>query len=452
MSHELANAVVSRINHRPMLIAPTASQQAMAALRSLAQASDSAHESTEQFVRSELLAAYGFDDSYDNHDKPFAFAKGIALIPITGLLLNRFGRSWGWVTGYNAIRLQLNAALDDEDVDGILFDVNSYGGEAAGCFELADEIREARAVKPSLAIVDSAAYSAGYALGSAAGRMVVTPSSGVGSIGVVAMHVSYEKALEEWGVDVTFIFSGDHKVDGNPYQALPAAVRKDIQEDVDATRDVFVNLVANNRGLDAKTIHDTEAQTYRAEDALTLGLVDAVVAPSKAVSSFISELSGSGKPMENFAMSKQTEKPGDDATAPDNNAAAEAAAQAAATTARAEGAAEGATSERQRIAAITTCDEAKGKSGLANHLALNTDLSVDAAKGILKASPAENAAVPDGKSGASAFERAMGASEHPDVGADAGAGDGGDGGNDSMAAAKRILQNHSAATGTKYDA
>ena len=129
----------------------------------------------------------------------------------------------------------------------------------AGCFELAAEIRASRDLKPSVAVVDAACYSACYALASSASKIVCTPSGGVGSIGVVAMHVDYSKMFQEAGVKVTFIHSGDHKVDGNPYEPLPASVKDDIQKSVDSTRTEFVALVATNKGLDTKVVFDTEA-------------------------------------------------------------------------------------------------------------------------------------------------------------------------------------------------
>lgn len=70
-------------------------------------------------------------------------------------------------------------------------------------------------------------------------------------------------------------------------------------------------------------------------------------------------------------------------------------------------------SEKDRIKAILSCDEAKDRADLANHLALNTDLSVEDAKGILAASPAAGAAAE-----ANAFAAAMNASPHPEVGSE----------------------------------
>lgn len=47
------------------------------------------------------------------------------------------------------------------------------------------------------------------------------------------------KALEIAGVDVTLIYAGAHKVDGNPYSQLPGDVRDEFQLSINSTREQF---------------------------------------------------------------------------------------------------------------------------------------------------------------------------------------------------------------------
>lgn len=377
MSMKLATEVLGRFNLREALLAPqyADSATAMQIFQSLREADDELED--EASLRSgpkRTLAAYGFNRA-QNDEKPFAFAQGLAIIPVHGMTINRFSSSWGSLTGYNFIRNQMNAALADPDVKGIVFDMNSNGGEAAGCFELCDEIRAARAVKPSLAIVDSAAYSAGYAIGSSATKMVAAPSAGVGSVGVVVMHASVEGLVKNAGVEITFIHAGAHKVDGNMFTNLPADVKKRIQTNINKSYAKFVTLVATNRGMDAKDVRDTEALTYNAEDALELGLIDAVATPQAAIAAFLTELSGS---------TTQKGKTMTQAAAP------EAGKTAALTTEDVTKAAAAArVAERERMSAITGCDEAKDKPKLASHIAMNTEMSVDDAKKMLAAAAPE---------------------------------------------------------------
>lgn len=82
-----------------------------------------------------------------------------------------------------------------------------------------------RQQKPVWALCNDTACSAAMLLASACSRRLVTQTSRIGSIGVMMSHVSYAGHLAQAGVDITLIYSGTHKVDGNQFEALPAEVR-----------------------------------------------------------------------------------------------------------------------------------------------------------------------------------------------------------------------------------
>jgi signal peptide peptidase SppA len=403
MSDFVARSVLSRIHHREMAVA--AHYEGIASdLRALAASNREDAEAAFMQRRLDLVTSYGLNAVEQR--KPFAFSNGIAVIPVHGTLINRFSYSWGFVTGYNFIRQQVAAAGQDPDVTGIVFDVNSYGGEAAGCFECSADIKRLAAGKPTMSVIDSNCYSAAYAMAAGTDKIVSTPSGGAGSVGVVVMHVSMEKMLDDMGVKVTFIHAGKHKVDGNPYEDLPDDVKADIQKSIDKSYAAFVGVVASGRGMDEKAVRATEARTYRADDALSLGLIDAVATPQQAVSAFLRELSGSTSQLvKKEDVMSEGSKPG--AT----NAANPGELEQARTEAK--------QAERARVAGITGCEEAKGREPLANHLAMNTDMTVDAAKAVLAAAPKAAAA------GGNGFKEAMDKSGNPNVGADGAGGDDG---------------------------
>lgn len=284
---------LSRMNMRDMLVLPDTGSQIMADLTKFYD-TDAATQGAalELASRETLEAAYGFGSPDEEDRKPFVYQDGVAVIPVHGTLLNRCNWSWGFVTGYQYIRRMLNAALDDDDVELIVFDVDSPGGEAAGCFELAREIMASRRVKPSLAMVDSVAASGGMALAAPATAVYAIPSARVGSIGVYKMHVSYEDNLKQAGIKVTFASAGEHKVDGNPYQDLPQAVLDEWRESAGKTWDDFISLVAEARDLSEDDVRATQARVYRADEALAKGLINAVKTPTEAVAAFLAELAG----------------------------------------------------------------------------------------------------------------------------------------------------------------
>lgn len=447
MSRLTAFNLLGRIGAEPALLAPSyasglgATIREMMATPSMVTPTGALDELTQAHLRS-VCGSWGAD--FDER-KPYGFMNGVAIIPVHGTLINRFNSSWGFITGYQYIETAIVAAAGDAMVKGIVLDVDSYGGEAQGCFETCDVIHNARKSKPITAIVNANAYSAAYAVSSAANRIVVTPSGGAGSIGVVTMHVDYSAALKEDGIKVTFIYAGKHKTDGNPYEPLTAGVKTEIQGRINATYDEFVAQVVRNRGLETDAVKGTEARIYRAEDAKALGLIDAVEAAPAALRAFVTELSGSQQ-KDMMTMSTTTEQP----AAVKNETPAVTASTpventVAATPVENTGTGEGAKAERERIASILNCEEAGDRSALANHLALSTDLTVEQARGVLAASPKE--AKPAAAT-ASPFVAAMDGGNHPNVGASAD----GDEGNDKPAdRVAHMLSALSKATGQKFD-
>ncbi|MEF3047125.1 S49 family peptidase [Pseudotabrizicola sp. L79] len=232
-----------------------------------------------------------------NGTQPFAVVDGIAVIEIAGTLVHRgawIGQSSG-LTSYEGIAAQLQAAVADPGVRGIALDIDSFGGEVAGAFDLADRIRAARAQKPVHAFVAEHALSAGYVLASQADRIVLPRTGAVGSIGVVALHTDMSGALDQKGIAVTLIHAGSHKVDANPYQPLPEAVHDQMQRELEVVRFLFAETVAAGRGdrLTHAAAVATEAAVFRGADAITAGLADELADPVTAFHAFAAAPRGS---------------------------------------------------------------------------------------------------------------------------------------------------------------
>lgn len=205
--------------------------------------------------------------------RPYVVKDAILHIPVKGVLLNDFPFAFGsWATGYEYIWRAFQRGMDDGNVQGIALVCDSPGGAVAGNFDLVDRMFAARGDKPIRAFASESAYSAAYSIASAADRIVVTRTGGVGSIGVVTMHVDLSKALDDVGYKITFIHAGKHKVDGNAYEPLPDDVKARIQARIDGLYDVFVATVARNRGLEEGAVRGTEALTYSASEALSIRL------------------------------------------------------------------------------------------------------------------------------------------------------------------------------------
>jgi len=203
---------------------------------------------------------------------------GIAVIGVSGTLVKRSSwmDAWSGLQSYEMIRGELRDAVADPRIRGILFDVDSPGGEVGGLFDLAGDIFAARQNKPVYALANDAAFSAAYAIASSAERVFVTSTGGVGSIGVIAVHVDQSSFDEKAGRKYTAVFAGAKKNDFNPHEPLSDSARDDLQMEIDRLYDMFVATVARSRGLKPALIRNTEAGLFWGEKAISAGLADQV--------------------------------------------------------------------------------------------------------------------------------------------------------------------------------
>ncbi len=224
--------------------------------------------------------------------EPGPTAPGIAIIPIHGTLVRRaigLDAASG-LTSYARIAADLDAALAAPEVVGILLDIDSPGGEAGGVFELSARIRAANAAKPVWAHAGDSAFSAGYALACAAQRVTLSTTGGVGSIGVIALHIDQSVRNAQNGLSMTALYAGAHKNDATPHAPLTPQATDALQTEIDRLYALFVDHVAAMRGLDAAAVRATEAALYFGEDALAAGLADGVASLDATLADFATAL------------------------------------------------------------------------------------------------------------------------------------------------------------------
>ncbi len=228
--------------------------------------------------RESLPAPAVMDGAGRRHGAYLVTPEGIAVIPVFGTLVKRAGaiEAASGLTSYGHLEDRIMDAATDPAVRAILLDIDSPGGEAAGVFDLSDLVHEARSLKPVWAVADEEAFSGAYAIASAAERLFVPRTGGLGSIGVVAVHVdrSARDAME--GFRTTTVYAGVRKNDFNPHETLKDGARRTLQVEVDRVYALFVDTVARNRGLTAEAVRATEARLFFGEDAVRAGLADEV--------------------------------------------------------------------------------------------------------------------------------------------------------------------------------
>ncbi|EPL8481866.1 S49 family peptidase, partial [Morganella morganii] len=132
-------------------------------------------------------------------------------------------------------------------------------------------------------------FSAAYAIASAADKIYVPRTGGVGSVGVIVIHCDWSQRIKDDGLKVSIITYGNRKAESNPYVALSDEAKAAIQHDVDEMGRLFVSTVSRNRGLSETVIRNTQAACYLAAEGVQMGLADVVASPDVAFQELMKE-------------------------------------------------------------------------------------------------------------------------------------------------------------------
>lgn len=341
----------------------------------------------------------------------------VAVVNVTGPLF-RYANLFTEISGATSIEnlaVEFGKAVENQAVRAIALNIDSPGGEVAGVSELAQAIYDARGKKPVMAYVDDLAASGGYWLASAAQRIIAGDTARLGSIGVVA---TYSERVQREGVK-TYQFVSSVSPKKRPDLGTPEG-QSLVQSMVDDLAAVFVSAVARNRGVaEEKVISDFgQGSVLIASKAVAAGMADQVgtfenlIAELQKSSSSVFDLGGSAAnnpTREVNVMDKPT-------TAAEPTKPVE-------TVNVTEVQAEARKSERARISAILSSEEATGRDAMAKHLAFESEMSPEAAKKLLATAPKATPTAEEPKKKPTEFERAMAGVENPKVGTDAGNGD-----------------------------
>lgn len=207
---------------------------------------------------------------------PQAYVDGpIGVVPVSGVIgkgLSKFDRMTG---GFDLEQLaeDLAAMKANPEVKVVVLKVNSPGGTVTGVEEAGNMI--ASLGKPTVAFSDSVMASAAYWLGSQADRVVVTPSSDIGSIGVYSVYYDFREALESEGIKAKVFSAGAYKGMGIYGTSLTPEQEAYLQSDINSIWDDFKSAVLRKRKMVSPS--DMEAQVFSGRVAASKGLATGLV-------------------------------------------------------------------------------------------------------------------------------------------------------------------------------
>ena len=181
------------------------------------------------------------------------------------------------VLGYEDIEEAMYMGLKDTKAKRLMLNVESPGGAVVGLKPLVEVIRALSEVK-SVGAYATTANSAAYWLASTADHITLDEMGEAGSIGCISVHTEYSKAYEKEGVTKTVIRAGENKALANTFEPLSDKAKEQIQYAVNKARDMFVQGVAQNRGVTVATVESQfgQGKVFIGTDAVNAGLVDSV--------------------------------------------------------------------------------------------------------------------------------------------------------------------------------
>ncbi|MGQ9631225.1 MAG: signal peptide peptidase SppA [bacterium] len=170
---------------------------------------------------------------------------------------------------------ELHRYRDNPAVKAIVLELNTPGGSVVASQEIYREVLKAREKKPIVAVMREAAASGGYYIACAANRIVASPGTITGSIGVIAIFPNVEGLFDKIGVKYTVVKSSAFKDIGLPSREMTEEEKAVIQGVVDDDYRQFIKVVAEARNMSEEEVRKlADGRIYTGSQALNLGLVD----------------------------------------------------------------------------------------------------------------------------------------------------------------------------------
>jgi protease-4 len=172
----------------------------------------------------------------------------IAVVYASGSVI--MGEGEEGTIGSDRISRAIRKARKDSSVKAIVFRVNSGGGSALASEVIWREVKLAQEVKPVIASLGDVAASGGYYIVAPAQKIIASPNTITGSIGVFGVLPNGKELLNnKLGIHVDVVKTNAHSDLGSFSRALTAQEREVIQYGVQEVYETFITHVAEGRDM-----------------------------------------------------------------------------------------------------------------------------------------------------------------------------------------------------------
>ncbi len=204
-------------------------------------------------------------------------ADKIAIIPVTGGIDGTGSHTFGTKMVYEVSR-QLRQANEDSSVKAVVIPMDSPGGGLTASDLIHHEVKLLRqANKPVIVMVNGMAASGGLYISAPASYIIASPTSMIGSIGVIMNRFMVKELMEKIGIKPDVIKSTGMKDIGSPFREMSQEERKFFQDLIKSFNNRFISIVAEGRNMTIDEVSKlANGLIYTADEALEYKLIDQI--------------------------------------------------------------------------------------------------------------------------------------------------------------------------------
>ncbi len=208
--------------------------------------------------------------------------KGEDEIPDKIALISMFGAIGGGGSEHQGegsvsqLSRRLRKAAKDNKVKAVILQVNSPGGGLTASDLIHNEIVQLKnAGKPVVVWVCGLAASGGLYVSAPTDWIVASPTSLIGSIGVIMQRMEIKELLEKIGVKSKPIKSTTMKDLGSPFREMTQEEETYFSELINTMNEKFISIIVEGRHLSSEKVHSlASGKIFTAEESLEHGLID----------------------------------------------------------------------------------------------------------------------------------------------------------------------------------
>jgi len=183
----------------------------------------------------------------------------------------------GQIISIDKILAQIENAIANNNIKGVLLRVDSPGGALAPSIEVSMAIKRLNAIKPVITYAGGSLTSGSYYASIWTRKIIANPGAFIGSIGVMIQTPNIEELAKKLGISEQTIVAGDYKQMGTFTREWNKKERDALEGLIGDAYELFISDVATARGLkkeDAKEF--ANARVFIAQKAKEVGLIDKV--------------------------------------------------------------------------------------------------------------------------------------------------------------------------------